>query len=773
MTTLERLTEKAKDVILKASEEDKLTAKKLLKIISEEEGMGKHLLEIVAPTTIKKTQPIILEELVKEAYFQAIRLEHNYVGTEHFYLALLKMNNSRHFEKAKIELVKLGVFPNNLQQRAETQSNTPLLDAFGEDLSRRALHDYSETLVYREEYEKLVSTLLLKEKYNALLVGEDGVGKDTLVRLLARNINSLEVPPALVGYHLRSLNLLSFMTSVSNRGGLDLGVSTLVEELKSLKRAIIVLTNFQDVIFSTPAGLSIPIFYSILKDHFEEAGINVITYLTPSMYEKIAGENEHLIDNFTVIEVEEPDEDVVKEILKANAKRLEDFHHVRVSNELLDYVYEKAQKEIKSSKFPQKALDLLDYACASVIAQRSRIPDSYKDMVDKTFDLAGELDDNLDRGKYEQAVKVKKKISRLEKTLDKKEKSIFSSKRKLKLSKRDVDDVLSKLDLYDYEPYDYRDVAEFGKLAGKIKKEIIGQEEAVDLVSKALIRSKLGLRSKKRPLGNFLFLGPTGVGKTELAKVLAKIAFSKDNWSGLIRLDMSDFSEKHTVARLVGAPPGYVGYGEGGELTTKIEQHPGSAVLFDEIEKAHPDVLNILLQIMEEGELSDARGNTFDFSKAVVILTSNVGTEILHNTGIGFDQKDISDKKIDKRLKENLKKILKPELLNRFDEIVVFKRLSKKELISIVNLLLKEVLETLESQRVFLKIKVSVKRWLIEKGYSKEYGARALRRTIERELLDKVAQVLLSSDSRPLELSADLDKDKELVIKKIKKSKNV
>ena len=260
-------------------------------------------------------------------------------------------------------------------------------------------------------------------------------------------------------------------------------------------------------------------------------------------------------------------------------------------------------------------------------------------------------------------------------------------------------------------------------------------------------------------MGNFLFLGPTGVGKTELAKVLAEKAFSKPDWLGIIRLDMSDFSEKHNVARLIGAPPGYVGYGEGGELTSKIDNHPSSVVLFDEIEKAHPDVLNILLQIMDEGELSDARGNTFDFSKAVVILTSNLGTEILHNKGIGFEEKEVSDKKIEGRLKENLKKILKPELLNRFDEIIVFKRLTKKDQMNILNLLLLEVIETLNSQNVSLKVKLPVKKHLLQKGYSREYGARALRRTIEKELLDKVAQVLLEKEKRPLKLIVEMKND--------------
>ncbi len=758
--TLERLTEKAREVIKMASQKDKLTSRAIIKYITLTDGLGKHLLEAVPPTSIKKNQPVKLEDLVKEAYFQAIRLEHPYVGTEHLYLALLKMHHSKHLDRAKVEIIKLGVFPDSIRQPTDSViKSTPLLDAFGEDLINKALRTVAVPEVYRDEYAKLVSTLLLKEKSNALIVGEEGVGKESLLSLLARNINSLDVPPALVGYNIRTLNLLSFMTSVANKGGLDFGMATLMDELKSLKRVVLVLGNFQDIFFSTSAGLTIPLFYSILKNYLEEAGISTVAFLSPSMYDKITAENEHIVDNFTLIEVREPSEEVVKEILKITAMRMEEYHQVSISQEVLEHVYEKASQEIKSVKFPQKALDLLDYACAYVLAKRSKIPDSYKKMVDETFDLAGELDESLDKGEYQEALKVKSKISKIELTLDQKEKRIFSTGRKLKVTKKDVDDVLSQLDLAEMEIDDSKSLSKFGKLAEKIKREIVDQSEAVDVVSKALVRSKLGLRSKKRPLGNFLFLGPTGVGKTELAKVLAKAIFAKDAWSGLIRLDMSDFSEKHTVARLVGAPPGYVGYGEGGELTTKIENHPSSVVLFDEIEKAHPDVLNILLQIMEEGELADARGNTFDFSKAVVILTSNMGTEILHNKGIGFEEKEISDKNLEGRLKDNLKKILKPELINRFDEIVVFKRLTKPGLMKIVNLLLKDVIKTLKSQEVHLKVSLPVKKWLIEKGYSREYGARALRRTIEKELLDKVAQILLDEEKRPLKLEAVIEKD--------------
>lgn len=757
--TLERLTQKAKEVIKMASEKEKLTSRAVIKYITQTDGLGKHLLETIPPTTVKKNSTVKLEQLVKEAYFQAIRLEQPYVGTEHLYLALLKLHKSKHLDKAKIEIIRLGVFPDPVTQPMEHVRNTPLLDAFGEDLNHKALRTFATATVYREEYEKFVSTLLLKNRSNAIIVGDEGVGKESLVSLLAQNINSLDVPPALVGYNIRTLNLLSFMTSLANKGGLDYGIAALIDELKRLKRVILVLDNFQDIFFSTSAGLTIPLFYSILKNHLQEANVSTVAYLTPSMYEKITAENEHIVDHFTLIEVEEPEEEVVKEILKINAEKLEDFHQVKLSEEVLDYVFQKADQEIKNVKFPQKALDLLDYTCSYVLAKRSKIPESYKQMVDETFDLAGELDESLDKGKYQEAVKVKKKISDIEISLGKREKRIFSSSRQLKVSKKDVDNVLRQLDLSEFEVEDAKNLSKFGKLAEQIKKEIIDQDEAVDVVSKALVRSKLGLRSKKRPLGNFLFLGPTGVGKTELAKVLAKVAFAKDEWPGLIRLDMSDFSEKHTVARLVGAPPGYVGYGEGGELTTKIEDHPGCVVLFDEIEKAHPDVLNILLQIMEEGELSDARGNTFDFTRAVIVLTSNMGTEILHNKGIGFEEKELTDKKLEGRLKDNLKKILKPELINRFDEIVVFKTLTKKGLMKIVNLLLKDVIKTLKSQEVHLKVKAPVKRWLIDKGYSKDYGARALRRTIERELLDKIAQLLLGNEDRPLNLEAVIKED--------------
>ncbi|OGC46140.1 hypothetical protein A2V49_00275 [candidate division WWE3 bacterium RBG_19FT_COMBO_34_6] len=763
---LDRLTDKAKDFVTKASKDRNLNAKQVISYIIDSGGMGKHLIEAVPPIGVKNTQEINIEKLLKEAYLQSIRLEHTYVGTEHFYLALLKMVNSKSLDLAKIELVKVGIFPNTVKPVDENSKKTPLLDVFGDDLTNRSVKIANYDIIYRTEYEKLVSTLLLKDKSNALLIGEPGVGKTSIIHLLVQNINSLSIPPSLAGYRVKSISLLSFMTNLINKGGLEYGVAALIDELRLFNRVILVFDNFQDIFFSTPAGLTIPIFYTILKSALANEKIKVIADMSTSMYEKIVSENETVIDNFTIIEVEEPSTAETKDIMKSNAKKFEEYHNVVITDEIIDYVYEQSQKEIKNSKFPKKALDLLDFTCASVISKKTKIPSSYKDMVDKSFDLSIDLDALVGEGQYDKALRARNKIKKIEDTLTQKEKKIFKHYRKINISKKDVNKVLNLLDLGNQEIKSSRNLVKLSKLAVSIKKLLVGQDEAVDKVSKALIRSKLGLRSKKRPLGNFFFLGPTGVGKTELAKVLALQIFAKDEYQGLIRLDMSDFSEKHTVARLVGAPPGYVGFGEGGELTSKIDAHPNSVVLFDEIEKAHPDVLNILLQIMEEGELADARGNIFDFSKSVIILTSNIGTEILYNKGIGFEEREIEDKNIENRLKENLKKILKPELLNRFDEVIVFARLTKHDQLKILELLLSEVSKALENQEVSLSIGMPIKKNLLEKGYSKEYGARALRRTVEKELLDRVAQILLENESRPLKLEAKLENN-QMIIKVI------
>ena len=728
----------------------------------ESSGVGSVLYQSIPQMKIDKSVRVDVSALVKEAFYQSIKLEHSYVGTEHLLLALLKLVNSPHFDLVRNELVKMNTFPNAVKL-LEKSRKTPITDTFGENINRRLIKELSKPLLEREEYKSLISVLLQKNNSNALLVGDKGVGKKTLVELLAQSINYLDVPPALVGYQVIEFDLLSFMTNAFNKNSMELVLAGLVQEVKDMGRVILYLKNFQNMFLASSMGLTVPMFYSMFKANLESADVKIVASMNSSLYEKLVLENEHIIEGFTVIEVVEPSESLVKNILKLNASYLGEFHRVEIGHEVLDFVYKKAKDEIKDIKFPQKALDLLDQACSRLILKKRVVPESYKDLVDKTFFTAQALDKSIESGDYKQAIKSRKKLVRMEDALVEEEKEIFSDS-KVKLTTKEVEEALLDYGLSsDQDNALTNSFTNISGIAKRIKKRIIGQDEAVDAVVRSLIRARLGLRSKKRPVGNFLFLGPTGVGKTELAKVLSEYAFMHKN-NSLIRLDMSDFSEKHTVARLVGAPPGYVGYGEGGELTSKIDLQPESVVLFDEIEKAHPDVLNILLQIMEEGELRDAKGNTFDFSKAIIILTSNLGTEFMHAKGIGFDEKLIDDSNIEERLKSNLKKILKPELLNRFDEVIVFKSLKEEDQLRVLDVLIWEVAENLENQDVSLSVNKTVKKFLLKKGYSREYGARSLRRTVEKDLLDKIAEVLLEHKTRPLTLKPEV-KDGNLKIK--------
>ena len=758
---LDRLTNRAKTALADLPQRKSVVSARILEAVKKVDGMGNYLLTSVANIHIPKNKSVDTEKLVKEAFYQSIKFEHPYVGTEHLLLGLLRLVGSRDLQRLKMELVKLNVFPNMIKS-VEKGKRTPILDSFSENLNGKALKNLNNSLVPRSEYDVMVSALLQKNTSSVLLVGDPGVGKNTLVELLARNITSLEVPPVLAGYQVIEFDLVSFLTGVLNKGGIDMGLTALSDELRGLGRVIFSIKNFQNIFFATSMGLTMPMFYSMFRSVLDQSGAKLIASMNTSLYEKIVGENDHMIEDFTIVQVSEPGERETIKILEANAERLGEFHGVQIPIDVIKQIYKKSRTGSSEVKFPQRGIDLMDRACSYLTLRKSRIPYSYKKLVDKSFELLSGLDDNVEKGHYENALKMRNELRSLEGKLVSKEEKIFLGER-LVLRTEDVQEAVSNLSDEKKADTDKVSLSKLSALADNIKKKIIGQDEAVDMVVKSLIRSKLGLRSKRRTLGNFLFLGPTGVGKTELAKVLADDFFGEKS---LVRLDMSDFAEKHTVARLVGAPPGYVGYGEGGELTTKIEARPDSVVLFDEIEKAHPDVLNILLQIMEEAELTDARGNLFDFSKAVIILTSNLGTEILHVHDIGFGDKRMSDKSAEGRLRVNLKKILKPELINRFDEAIIFNRLHREDQFRVLEILIKEVSSALRAQKIKLSVTQPVKNLLVKEGYSEEYGARALRRTVERELLDKIAEFLLEHRVRPLLVSASVEDNKIAIVGK-------
>ena len=725
--------------------------------IEAETGMGKNLLKTLSLDEKSLAAKVDLGALVKGAYYEALRLKQPYVGTEHLLLALLKLNGASLYESAREKLSKLSIFP---QIFAETTSNedTKILDLFATNLNYAVAMDVDRKYIPRKEMDPLFSVLLQQDCANPLIVGDPGVGKRNLVKSLTKRINEMNVPASLLGYRVYEVDLLALITTNLNKGDMEIMLSSLYAELKKMNRVLIFLKNFEDLFLSTNAGIAIPLIYNSFKSSLNDLGIKYVATISTDVYSRLLAENPRALGGFSAIDMDEPPEGKSLQILNSTAKYLEEHHNVYYSPKIIDYVFEKASKRDMDVKFPQKGVTLLDQAGARVLLRKAQIPSEYRELLERSVLLTEDLDKSLEGSDYEGALKIRGLISNIEKKMSVKESKMFGTQR-YRVIKKDVDQALEIFSEGLKEPLE-QNTSSLRTLESRILYRIVGQDKAVNLISKALLRSQLGLRSKKRPLGNFLFLGPTGVGKTELARVLSDEFFGEDR---LIRLDMSDFGEKHTVARLVGAPPGYVGYGEGGELTSKIKKSPDSLVLFDEIEKAHPDVLNILLQITEEGELVDAKGTTFDFSSAVVVLTSNVGTEIVHRPGIGFEPKFLSDTSLEKRLRSNLKKILKPELLNRMDEVVVFRRLDKQDQYKILDLMLSEVRENLKRQDISIRISRQVKDFLLEKGYSDEYGARALRRTVERELLDGIAEVLLRHSERPLRLSAVGGKSKVVI----------
>lgn len=752
MFVLDRLTEKAKDVLLELTKNNSSSkdAKAILDIINNASGIAKALMKIVPKIKLKNSTTVDINTLIQEAFYQSYKQKSNYVGTEHLLLALLKLSSSVDLTPIIKEIEKLNEFPSFIRM-VESQKRTPILDAFTSNLTKKPA--FKENLIYRPEVDAVISTLLQRDNSSPLIVGEMGVGKRSLVDLFVGKIIENEVPSLLLDTSVLEFDLVSFISNFSNKEGLEYGITSLVDELETHDKVILYLKNFQSIFVPTQGGLTVPLAFTMIHDTFKEFNIKILAVMNTNIYEKVVAENEHVLDGFTTVDLEEPSEKIVKSIIKEKTKSLSSFHQISIASEIESYVFVKS-KELKEIKFPKKAVDVLDSAFTKILLKNSKVPSSYKKLIKKKNEIGEEFSNQILESNFKEALKVKKKLDKASSKISEAYIELNSSK-KMVLTTTEIDEVLEDMGGVRTGSKN-QDFSSLSFLAEKIKKIIIGQDDAVDLVVKSLIKSRLGLRNSKKPLGNFLFLGPTGVGKTEFAKVLSEEFFEYDS---LIRLDMSDFSEKHNVARLVGAPPGYVGYGDGGELTEKIYKNPNSVVLFDEIEKAHPDVLNILLQIMEEGQLVDAKGITFDFSKSVIILTSNLGTQFFHQSQIGLT-KDNLNKEISKnKLLDNLKKVLKPELINRFDEIVTFGQLTKTDIAQILDLRLKELLGILKKQKIDLIVHNSVYERLIEMGYSAEYGARSLRRTLEKELVNKIAEILLHHTNRPLSLKAVIKND--------------
>lgn len=757
MLVLDKLTEKAKDVLLELSKNNSSSkdAKSVLEVITNSAGIGNVLIRNLPKFKIDLNTSIDLNTLVQEAFYQSFKLKTSYVGTEHLLLALLKLSGVVNLNPYIKELSKLNSFP-SFVKIVESQKRTPVLDAFGLNLNKKILSE-DQKLLARNEVDVLVSILLQKDNFSPLIVGDLGVGKRSLVELFVKRLVENEVPSVLLDTTVFEIDIVGFISSFSNKDGLEYGISSLTEELENFDKVILYFKNFQSIFVPTQGGLTVPLAFSMIHDQLKELNVKIISVMNTPVYEKVVAENEHVLDGFSTLVLEEPNEELNKKIIREKLLDLTKFHNIKVSENVPSYALEKAL-DLKNTRFPKKSVDLLDQAFTKVLLKNSKVPLKHKNLIKRKNVLLHDFNSFIDESSFSEALRIKTKLDKLNTRLDDSYNSIKSS-RNLILTTDEIDEVLDDMGNLRIGLKN-QDFSYLSNLSKNLKKIIIGQDCAIDTVVKSLIKSKLGLRNSKKPLGNFLFLGPTGVGKTEFAKALSTEFYGPNS---LIRLDMSDFAEKHSIARLVGAPPGYIGYGEGGELTEKIDKNPASVVLFDEIEKAHPDVLNILLQIMEEGELVDAKGQTFDFSKAVVVLTSNLGTEFFHKNQIGLTKETLSKENSEVKLLDNLKKVMRPELINRFDELVVFHQLNREDVVYILDKQLHELIGNLKKQKIDLIISQNVNDILIEKGFSKEYGVRALKRIIDKNLINLIAEVLLENTQRPLKLKA-VEKDSKIQI---------
>ncbi|MGB9787293.1 MAG: ATP-dependent Clp protease ATP-binding subunit [Dictyoglomus turgidum] len=732
------------------------------------------------------------KKVLEYASESAQELNHNYIGTEHLLLGLLKEGEgvAAHvlegmgvrLEDVTIEILKLlgePIDPTKVRgrQQMNTSNNNSLkkkrtvtatLDEFGRDLTQLARQGKLDPIIGREkELERIIQILSRRTKNNPVLVGEPGVGKTAIVEGLAQKIVDGEVPDTLLNKRIVAIDMGSIVAGTKYRGEFEERMQRIIEEVKMAKDVILFIDEIHTLVGAGAAEGAVDAA-NILKPSLAKGEIQLIGATTPSEYRKYIEKDGALERRFQPIMVNEPTPEETIQILKGLREKYENYHRVKITDEAIEEAVKLSVRYITDRFLPDKAIDVIDEASARVRLRKQ------KSTVHSNLEL------ELARIREQKEIAIRNQA--FERAAQ-----LRDEERKIEEYLRNFIDTSSPSDLGVVTPEDVAQVVatwtgipvaqllieereRLLRMEEELHKRIISQDEAVRVVSRAIRRSRSGLKDPRRPIGVFMFLGPTGVGKTELARALAEYLFGNEN--ALIRFDMSEFMEKHTVSRLIGAPPGYVGYEEGGQLTEKVHRRPYSVILFDEIEKAHSDVFNILLQIMDEGQLTDGHGRKVSFKNTILIMTSNFGAEYFkQEASIGFASKEDREKSFDKikdLILSEMKKYFRPEFLNRLDEIVFFKPLTKEDLKQILELLLKPVQERIREKNLELEISDEVKELLLEKGYDPQYGARPLKRTIQYYIEDPLAEFILQGDFKEGDIiRAELDKKGEIVFRKM------
>ncbi len=697
----------------------------------------------------------VLELAIEEAGL----LGHNHVSSEHILLGLLREDEGvggkilrsfgAHLLGARQLVINLSIKPhhNAPTQKERRKTNTPALDEFGRDLTLLAIEGKLDPVIGRDdEIERILQVLGRRLKNNPAIVGEPGVGKTAIVEGLAQRIVLGEVPDNLLGKRIVSLDLGLMIAGTKYRGQFEERLKSVVKEIVNSENNIILFIDEIHTIIGAGAAEGSVDASNMLKPSLARGEIQCIGATTPAEYRKYLERDGALERRFQPIFIQPPSLEVTSNILHGIKSKYESFHGVQITDAAIEAAVQLSDRYITDRHLPDKAIDVLDETGSRIKLRRSTIPQAIKDMESNLIRLAKEKGLYMRLHEADRVRAIKAQEERLKKQYDnqyKKWKDMYQNEIPV-VTEEDVAYTVSKITGIPLFKLEESETEKLLNMEQTLHQRIVGQEEGIKALCKAIRRSRIGLKTKNRPIGSFFFLGPTGVGKTELAKALAEYMFNDEN--ALIKLDMSEYMERFTVSRLTGAPPGYVGYEEGGQLTEKVRKRPYSVVLFDEIEKAHPDVFNILLQILDEGVLTDSLGRRVDFKNTIIIMTSNLGARIIEkSTPLGFTQSTFQAdyEKMKESVLSELRRNFNPEFLNRVDETIVFHALEREHLLSILDFLLVETNNKLSGMGITLEVDLEVKEWLLNKYYQPSYGARPMRRAIRKEIEDQLSEVLL------------------------------
>ena len=704
-----------------------------------------------------------LEYILEESKNEAAHFGSRKIGTEHMLLAMLKdgdcvatqmlMTLNVNIQKVFQDLLQaMGEDPKEyMESQREGEGKGGILEQYSTDLTEEAREGKLDPVIGRqEEIGRIMQILSRRTKNNPCLVGEPGVGKTAIVEGLAMQIADGIVPESMRDKRILVLDLPGMIAGSKYRGEFEERMKKLIREVKASGNVILFLDELHTIIGAGGAEGAIDAS-NILKPSLARGELQLIGATTLTEYRKYIEKDAALERRFQPVTVEEPDEEKCLVILKGLQKKYEAHHEVEIEEEALRAAVHLSCRYINDRFLPDKAIDVLDESCSKVKLRGFKVPENIAKLEILYKDLGAEKENCIKTGNMEEASRLhreqKETMKKLEQAKARFEKS--HENKKVSVTEEDVAEVISAWTRIPLSRLNETETARLGKLEKTLEKRVIGQEEAVKALAKAVKRGRVGLKDPKRPIGSFLFLGPTGVGKTELSKALAEALFG--NEEDMIRVDMSEYMEKHSVAKMIGAPPGYVGHDDGGQLSEKVRRNPYSVILFDEIEKAHPDVFNILLQVLDDGHITDSQGRKVDFRNTVIIMTSNAGAKaIIEPKKLGFtQQEDVAGdyKRMKSNVMDEVKQLFRPEFLNRIDEIIVFHPLGENDMKKIVGLMCKEVTQRAKEQLdITLVIRDSVKKHIVETGTDKKYGARPLRRAVQNQLEDKLAEAILSGE---------------------------